>query len=375
MEGGGFNLFSQETLSAGGNVWPSQPSATGPTHAPALRAGLDSLGLNSQEPQGEEFPHLHDYGVYLRGDDEEGAGRGRGSGLLPPPAPRSLGVPNQRAGGGADWATRGALRARQLNFGASSSAGGGRGGHDDAMPSWPAHGGGNSGVFIGGSSSGVFVGGSSSGVGCDGGRGAPTLPRGHRAAVGSAPTRPTVAAPADVEAVVGVQRGVPALRKQPAATTPTLMKKLKNQIGILKSIYSFWGYMQSHTGLGRKPDGSIDADSDYWHPYLEGKPYLKKVLKSPPANLDQLEEMFSGNTVDGSTAFVPGDDYGTILSSEFLQAPSLSLFPNLELSGNLAYNMNNLGSLTELDMSQNSLGGGNQIQYNLPTVNNVIYGE
>jgi len=42
------------------------------------------------------------------------------------------------------------------------------------------------------------------------------------------------------------------------------------------------------------------------------------------------------------------------------------LLPNLGLSGNLAYNMNNLGSLTELDMSQNSLGGGNQIQYNLP---------
>ena len=32
--------------------------------------------------------------------------------------------------------------------------------------------------------------------------------------------------------------------------------------------------------------------------------------RGPPANLDQLEEMFRGNTVDGSTAFVPGDDYG-----------------------------------------------------------------
>ncbi|KAK3148186.1 hypothetical protein QOZ80_3BG0291810 [Eleusine coracana subsp. coracana] len=41
---------------------------------------------------------------------------------------------------------------------------------------------------------------------------------------------------------------------------------------------------------------------------------------------------------------------------------------NLGLSGNLAYNMNNLGSLVELDMSQNSLGGGNQIEYNLPTI-------
>ena len=34
------------------------------------------------------------------------------------------------------------------------------------------------------------------------------------------------------------------------------------------------------------------------------------MLRGPPANLDQLEEMFRGNTMDGSTAFVPGDDYG-----------------------------------------------------------------
>ncbi|XP_039826759.1 protein STRUBBELIG-RECEPTOR FAMILY 6-like isoform X4 [Panicum virgatum] len=44
------------------------------------------------------------------------------------------------------------------------------------------------------------------------------------------------------------------------------------------------------------------------------------------------------------------------------------ILPNLGLTGNLAYNMNSLGSLTELDMSQNSLGGGNQIQYNLPNM-------
>ena len=40
--------------------------------------------------------------------------------------------------------------------------------------------------------------------------------------------------------------------------------QLKNQIGILKSTYSFWCYLQVHTGLGRKPDGTIDADSDFW---------------------------------------------------------------------------------------------------------------
>ncbi|OQU91873.1 hypothetical protein SORBI_3001G261400 [Sorghum bicolor] len=40
--------------------------------------------------------------------------------------------------------------------------------------------------------------------------------------------------------------------------------------------------------------------------------------------------------------------------------------PNLGISGNLAYNMNTMDSLVELDMSQNNLGSGQQIPYNLP---------
>ncbi|CAD6234857.1 unnamed protein product [Miscanthus lutarioriparius] len=40
------------------------------------------------------------------------------------------------------------------------------------------------------------------------------------------------------------------------------------------------------------------------------KPYLKKLLTSPPANEDLLDELFRGYTVDGTTAFVHGDDYG-----------------------------------------------------------------
>ncbi|XP_006661732.1 protein STRUBBELIG-RECEPTOR FAMILY 7-like [Oryza brachyantha] len=40
--------------------------------------------------------------------------------------------------------------------------------------------------------------------------------------------------------------------------------------------------------------------------------------------------------------------------------------PSMGLSGNLAYNMNTMESLVELDMSQNNLGGGQNIQYNLP---------
>lgn len=45
--------------------------------------------------------------------------------------------------------------------------------------------------------------------------------------------------------------------------------QLKNQIGILKSTYSFWRYLQTHTGLGRKPDGTVDADSDFWSSHIE----------------------------------------------------------------------------------------------------------
>ncbi|BAS85632.1 Os03g0665301 [Oryza sativa Japonica Group] len=91
MEGGGFDFFSEDPNPS---VWPSQPSATGPGHAPPPRAGVDALDLNSQVAPGEDFPHLHDYGSYLQGDGEDGARRGRGFGLPPTRAPRTLGVPN-----------------------------------------------------------------------------------------------------------------------------------------------------------------------------------------------------------------------------------------------------------------------------------------
>jgi hypothetical protein len=43
---------------------------------------------------------------------------------------------------------------------------------------------------------------------------------------------------------------------------------------------------------------------------LQKKPYLKKLLWGPPANEDLLDQLWRGYTVDGSTAYVPGDDYG-----------------------------------------------------------------
>jgi len=43
---------------------------------------------------------------------------------------------------------------------------------------------------------------------------------------------------------------------------------------------------------------------------MQKKPYLKKLQWGPPGNLELMEELLRGYSVDGSTVFVPGDDYG-----------------------------------------------------------------
>lgn len=86
--------------------------------------------------------------------------------------------------------------------------------------------------------------------------------------------------------------------------------QVKNQIEVLRNTHAFWRYLQGHTGLGRLPNGTIDVDSDFWTTHTEKKPYLKKLQFGPPANEALLDELFRGLTVDGTTAFVPGDDYG-----------------------------------------------------------------
>ncbi|RLN35166.1 hypothetical protein C2845_PM03G03130 [Panicum miliaceum] len=224
MEGCCFDLFSQEPLSAGSNVWPSQPSATGPAHAPAPRAGLHSLDLNSQMPQGEEFPHLHDYDTYLRATARKELAAA-GALVSFPLAHRALWEcrTNVQEEGPAGWLgvqhctptnLTSALRRRWQAAAVDTTTPCRRG-----LPTAEA--------TTASSSAGRHREQAAAAVAV----GAPTLPRGHRATVGSAPTRPTVAAPADVGAVVGVQRGVPALRKQAAATTSTLMKKVHGRRG------------------------------------------------------------------------------------------------------------------------------------------------
>jgi hypothetical protein len=45
--------------------------------------------------------------------------------------------------------------------------------------------------------------------------------------------------------------------------------QMKTRIGQLRGLYNFWVMLQKHTGGGRKPDGSIDADSDFWKYHTE----------------------------------------------------------------------------------------------------------
>jgi hypothetical protein len=45
--------------------------------------------------------------------------------------------------------------------------------------------------------------------------------------------------------------------------------QVKNQIGVLRNTHAFWRYLQGHTGLGRLPDGAIDADHEFWATHTE----------------------------------------------------------------------------------------------------------
>jgi hypothetical protein len=43
---------------------------------------------------------------------------------------------------------------------------------------------------------------------------------------------------------------------------------------------------------------------------LQKQPYLKKLQWGPPANMDLIGQLYGDVVVDGSSAFVPGDDFG-----------------------------------------------------------------
>ncbi|CAD6248081.1 unnamed protein product [Miscanthus lutarioriparius] len=339
MDGDGFD-----------DLWSSQPSASGPA-----RAGLD---LNSQAPAAEGFSRLRLYEDFLQGDDIELLpGRGRGSGL-PPYCP-------PRAGAGDAWATPTPQHAQQLLFGGSSSAAAGRrggngGGYTDRS-SLGAGGGVRQRANLAAAAAGRCPQCTNTASHGSGGQGVP-LPRAPRAprsgvrgqAFGSGATFniDDEAMEDNVEELVssggppmshasrvqwndannacllelcieqrraGTYNGSQMSGEGYQAVVDGLLARrrlvytrgqVKNQIGVLKNIHALWRYLQTHTGLGRRPDGSIDAYHDFWLTHTEKKSYLKKLLTSPPANEDLLDELFRGYTVDGTTVFVPGDDYG-----------------------------------------------------------------
>jgi len=287
----------------------SQTSANGP--ARALAAGFD---LNSEAPAGEGFPGLGLYGSILQGDDDEILpGRDRGSGLPPYRPPRA------GAGAGDGRATSAQPFARQLNFGGSSSAATGRRrGNGGVFPGGSSSGAGGSVRQRANSAATAPIRRNqrtSTTLRGSGGQRVPRSrpPRAPRSTVRGQPSgsgAPFDNADEEMEddaeelassgglsvsqtnraqwndvnsacllelcleqRAAGTYNGSQMSGEGYEAVIDGLLARrrllynrlqVKNQILILKSTYSFWRYMQTHTGLGRKPDGSIDADSDFW---------------------------------------------------------------------------------------------------------------
>ncbi|CAL4909936.1 unnamed protein product [Urochloa decumbens] len=321
--------FSQEN--SAGNSWPASRHGN-----PQAAGGFEDFDLNSQAA--DEFPHLDEYGAFLQG-----------RGLPPQPplrAPRSLGVPNQRAGSDFGWAGRAPQSARHLNFGASSSSaaavgrqrantaatapvststrrrparsnpslpgGGGRG--RGSRPPVPR----NGGINIGGSGQSFNDDEELPDVDDFGSVGGLPVSQGTRA-FWSDENNACLLQLAVEQRRAGTYSGAQMSAEGYRAVIQGLKDRrrlvhdrdqVRNQLRTLKKVYSFWCYLEKHTGLGRKPDGSVDAESDWWKTHTEKQPYLKKLQFGPPSNLDLLQLLFSDVVVDGSSAFVPGDDFG-----------------------------------------------------------------
>jgi len=306
------------------DTWGSQPSANGPGQAPA---GLADLDLNSQAPAAEVFPGLGLYGVVLQGNvDELLPGHIRGSGLPPYRPPR--------AGAGDAWATPASPYARQLHFGGSAAAAAGRGGGNGGVfPGGSSSGAGgvrqrvkSSGVVPGRQRTNTALrgdGGQRMNTAIRGGSGQrilrPRAPRAPRSAVrgqasgSGAPFDIDEELEDDVEELAssggplvshtnraqwndannacllelcieqrraGTYNGAQMSGEGYEAVVDGLLARrgllytrlqVKNQIGVLKNTHSFWRYMQTHTGLGRKPDGTIDAEPEFWTTHTEVK--------------------------------------------------------------------------------------------------------
>ncbi|CAN6349534.1 unnamed protein product [Urochloa humidicola] len=77
----------------------------------------------------------------------------------------------------------------------------------------------------------------------------------------------------------------------------------------LRQLRAMWLFIQKcrdDTGLGKNPDGTVDADEEWWEEKTEGKPEWKKLKSGWPIFLDEMEQMFRGVAVDGYSSFGPG---------------------------------------------------------------------
>ncbi|CAO2151435.1 unnamed protein product [Urochloa humidicola] len=64
--------------------------------------------------------------------------------------------------------------------------------------------------------------------------------------------------------------------------------------------------LRKDSGLGAGRNGSVAADNAWWEAETEGRPDLKRLRYRWPKYVAEMDTMFFGNTVDGSTSSVAG---------------------------------------------------------------------
>nr|AAU89188.1 transposon protein, putative, CACTA, En/Spm sub-class [Oryza sativa Japonica Group]ABF97886.1 transposon protein, putative, CACTA, En/Spm sub-class [Oryza sativa Japonica Group] len=306
MDGDGFDDL---------NVWATQLSASGPATAPSAGAGFD---LNSQAPAAEGFPGLGMYGAFLQGDNDElltsRTGHGGGNGGAFP--------------GGLSSGRGGRVRQRSCSVAAAPGRQSQRsntavraGGSGQRLPRPRAPRAARSAVRGQASGSGAPFNNEDEELEDDveefASFGGPPVSQASRAQWNEVNNACLLDLCIERRRV-GTYNGAQMSGEGYQAIVDGLLDRrglvythcqVKNQILVLKTTHSFWRYLQAHIGLGRLPDGTIDVESSFWKIHTEKKPYLKRLQWDPPENEELLDQLFRGYTVDGSTAFVPGDDY------------------------------------------------------------------
>ncbi|WVZ94828.1 hypothetical protein U9M48_040672 [Paspalum notatum var. saurae] len=85
-------------------------------------------------------------------------------------------------------------------------------------------------------------------------------------------------------------------------------KQLVGRIRTLKQMYGFIKDMHTGSGLGRDDQGWPTASTEWWDTKIKGCLEFKKLKFGPPEYFDLLEQCFHDVAVDGSTAFVSGEE-------------------------------------------------------------------